>query len=454
MKPKALAATVLAIAAAAAVLAAPSVFPTGTTIYDPAKAWNGYTVLSPLRGNAAVVIDMSGNIVKRWEGFNSAAGGPVRILPGGVAIGAEGSLPGQQAPSLVARDFSGTELWRFDRNEQIEGEDGQLTWVLRQHHDWQREDLPAGYYSPNATPADSMAPPEKTLILTKTMHAREAVAGDATLSDDRLIELGPDGELLWEWSVGDHIEEFGFDDDARQAIRNGAGRGAFDWFHMNSATYLGPNHWYEEGDERFAPDNIIFSSRSASIVAIVNRAGNIVWQIGPDYSATPEMRAIRQVIGQHHAHFIPKGLPGAGNVMVFDNGGASGYGRPTAMAAKGSNIYARPTSRILEINPDTLELVWSYTSSTFFGTNISGAQRLGNGNTLITEGPSGRIFEVTTEGDIVWEYIYPEYQSAGKGAASNSVYRAYRLPYEWLPQLPRPTEEAVTPPIASEFRVN
>ena len=62
------------------------------------------------------------------------------------------------------------------------------------------------------------------------------------------------------------------------------------------------------------------------------RDGKIVWRIGPDFSQSKELRAIRQIIGQHHAHIIPKGLPGAGNLLVFDNGGASGYGfaNPTA----------------------------------------------------------------------------------------------------------------------------
>jgi hypothetical protein len=76
--------------AAAMVWGAPSVFPTGTTIYDPGKAWNGFTVLSPLGTQAALVIDMNGNVVKRWDGFNSSAGGPLRILPGGVVVGAAG----------------------------------------------------------------------------------------------------------------------------------------------------------------------------------------------------------------------------------------------------------------------------------------------------------------------------------------------------------------------------
>ncbi len=61
---------------------------------------------------------------------------------------------------------------------------------------------------------------------------------------------------------------------------------------------------------------------------------------------------------------------------------------------------------------------------------ISSAQRLPNGNTLITEGADGRIFEVTSEHEIVWEYISPYY---GKGRNHNMVYRAYRLPYDWVP---------------------
>ncbi len=116
-----------------------------------------------------------------------------------------------------------------------------------------------------------------------------------------------------------------------------------DWLHLNSAAYVGPNHWYDQGDRRFAPENVIISSREASLLAIVARDGSLVWQMGPDFSASPELRAIRQIVGQHNAHFIPKGLPGAGNLMVFDNGGASGYGRPTSLAlnARGSSPVRR-----------------------------------------------------------------------------------------------------------------
>ena len=110
---------------------------------------------------------------------------------------------------------------------------------------------------------------------------------------------------------------------------------AYDWLHVNSATYVGPNRWFDQGDRRFAPNNVIISSREASLLAIVGRDGSIVWRLGPDFSASKELRAIRQIIGQHHAHFIPKGLPGAGNLLVFDNGGASGYGFANPIAPDG-----------------------------------------------------------------------------------------------------------------------
>jgi hypothetical protein len=433
-------------------IAGPSVFPTGTTIYDPTRTWNGFTVLSPLGTQAAIVIDMNGNIVKRWDGYNLSAGGPARVYPGGFIIGAAGANPPhQESLELVQRDFEGKLLWRFDQNELISLRDGTKVSSLRQHHDWQREDFPAGYYSPEATPANQGA---NTLVLTHTNRVQSKVAPGAMLEDDRILEFSAGGKLLWEWVASEHIEDFHLDKDAREAIASapgsGADRNAFDWLHVNAAAYVGPNHWFDSGDKRFAPNNVIISSRQASFLAILARDGSIVWQLGPDYGATPELRAIRQIIGQHNAHFIPKGLPGAGNLLVFDNGGSSGYGKKSPIALQGDGIYARATSRVLEIDPVTLKLIWSYTSPTFFATNISGAQRLPNGNTMVTEGPDGRVFEVTRDSDIVWEYIFPLYTGT---RSTNSVYRAYRLPYTWIPQLPRPTERSIKRPSPAEFHV-
>ena len=464
--------TVVALAVFSAIgKAGPSVFPTGTTIYDPAKAWSGFTVLSPLQGQAVLVIDMNGKVVKQWDGFNNSAGGPARVLPNGDVIAANGARQGrQESVELVQRDFDGKTIWNFDHNEELPTNDGKTIWSLRQHHDWQREDFPAGYYSPESSPARSGA---NTLILTHTDRRVAAIAGDVLLGDDRLIEVSPTGQILWQWIAGDHIDELGFDTTARASIRGaraGGARGdgaragggprgggpatgapAFDWLHINSATYVGPNRWFEAGDRRFAPNNVIISSREASLLAIVARDGSIVWRLGPNFLESDALRAIGQIIGQHHAHLIPKGLPGAGNLMVFDNGGASGYGPPSGMAPRGTGVFARPSSRVLEIDPVSLKLVWSYTAGAqFFSTNISGAQRLPNGNTLITEGAGGRVFEVTSDRQIVWEWMNAP--AAGTRTPA-TVYRAYRIPYSWLAQLPRPQEKAVTPPANGDFKV-
>ena len=430
---------------------AQSVYPTGTTIYEPARAWNGYTVLSPLQTQAVLVIDMNGNVVKRWEGLNNSAGGPARVLPGGILISASGARPpNQESLELVQQDFDGKVIWQFSHNEQIKTGEGSTIWSARQHHDWQRESLPAGYYSPESAP---VVEGTSTLILTHTNRLQPRVA-DVMLEDDRLVEVSWKGDVLWEWVASDHIDELGFAPDARKAIKAAQSfnkaRGSFDWLHINSAHYVGPNRWFDQGDMRFAPNNVIISSREASLLAIVGRDGKIVWRLGPDFSESKELRAIRQIIGQHHPHIIPKGLPGAGNLMVFDNGGSSGYGAPTAVSPDGSAIHQRAGSRVLELNPVTLELVWSYQGPRFFSTNISGAQRLPNGNTLITEGAPGRLLEVTNDRRVVWEYIYPVFAGA---QGSNAVYRGYRVPYDWIPQITRPVERAVVPPANGSFRV-
>jgi hypothetical protein len=155
---------------------------------------------------------------------------------------------------------------------------------------------------------------------------------------------------------------------------------------------------------------------------------------------------------------IPKGLPGAGNIMVFDNGGAAGYGSPNPGSANGVGAAIRPNSRVLEFNPVTLELVWQYSPETsgmemtsFFSHYISSAQRLPNGNTLIDEGADGRMFEVTPKYEIVWEYVSPFFPNAKE--TQNGVYRAYRVPYEWVPQVNRPAEKAIVPVPNSKMRV-
>ena len=150
--------------------------------------------------------------------------------------------------------------------------------------------------------------------------------------------------------------------------------------------------------------------------------------------------------------------------MVFDNGGAAGYGAPNPGAPDGTWNTLRDHSRVLEINPITLKVDWQFTAleqgfahgeeARFYSRYQSGVQRLPNGNTLITEARHGRIIEVTPECDIVWEYINPHNLLKSNQLFSSNIFRGYRVPYDWVPQVQPSHERAVIPPNNSDFRVS
>ncbi|MDR1134440.1 MAG: aryl-sulfate sulfotransferase, partial [Synergistaceae bacterium] len=437
----------------------PRIYPTGTTYYDNSGAWNGYTVFPSAKG--ALLIDMRGNEVQLWEGL---LGFPNKILPGGYVLGSPGARNPkygfQDHKALLQVDFDGRVVWKFDKNELIEDPGETAGHIARQHHDYQREGSSAGYYAPGAEPRVDGG---NTLILVHR-DAKNGRISDKTLLDDRFIEVNWDGDIVWEWNAADHFDELGFDETAinvlfrnPSVVTNGLG----DWLHVNSLSTLGPNKWYDAGDERFHPDNIIWDARNANILAVTSKkTGEIVWRIGPDFRENQEVEKLGWIIGQHHLHMIPAGLPGEGNMLVFDNGGWGGYGSPGGTSKNGQNAAHRDHSRVIEFNPITLEVEWEYTAINsgfadpfrFYSPYVSAAQRLPNGNTLITEGADGRIFEVTQDHRTVWEYINPHYSSS-MGGTHNMVYRAYRVPYEWIPQFDVLREESIASADVRTYRV-
>lgn len=188
-----------------------------------------------------------------------------------------------------------------------------------------------------------------------------------------------------------------------------------------------------------------------------------MWTLGPNFpgpatgAKTP--RPVDQISGQHDAHLIEPGLPGAGNLIVFDNQGEGGY--PPAPLGLNSG------SRVIEIDPVKKEIVWQYTGEstgrpgwTFSSTFISSARRLPNGNTLIDEGMNGRLFQVTPAGKIVWEYVSPFFAETPVGGAtrgvqvnSNWVYRAQPVPYDWAPAGVSHAEKPVQARNPADFRI-
>jgi hypothetical protein len=147
----------------------------------------------------------------------------------------------------------------------------------------------------------------------------------------------------------------------------------FDMMHTNTIELLKRNI---EGLCR--KDDFLISIRELDLVAVVDaREEKVSWSWGPSI-----------VSKQHHPTLLDNG-----NILLFDNGVSRGY------------------SRVIELDPLKKKIVWEYgdkNNNFFFSPTRGGNQRLPNGNTLITDGHNGRVFEVTPEGEMVWEFYNPE----------------------------------------------
>lgn len=173
------------------------------------------------------------------------------------------------------------------------------------------------------------------------------------------------------------------------------------------------NPWFSRGDERFRPGNLLISARNLNAVFLIDKQSKeAVWTFDAELDR------------QHEALMIGAGIPGHGNILVFDNGS--------------KNVYRYRQSAVIEINPTDNSVVWEYLSNAFISQTGGVEQALPNGNVLIGSSLGGRAFEVTRSGRIVWEWTPPFLTK-----------RPSRYAYDYCPQLValgQPREEAVQPP--------
>lgn len=253
---------------------------------------------------------------------------------------------------------------------------GNVVWEYvddNQHHDFRRLDNGNTIYLAWELMPDTVA--------KKIKGGRPGSDRKDGIWSDYIREVNPDGETVWEWHGYEHMD-----------------------FDSHPLPPTAPRAEYAHGNTIApTPDgNIIVSWRHNDLIAVIDRVtGKFKWaQQNHDWG------------GQHDAQILDNG-----HLMLFANGGNYAGGR---------------FSRVLEIKMESGDIVWSYQGKpryTFYSPHISGAQRLKTGNTLICEGQWGRIFEVTPEGDIVWEYISPFFVTGDaklEDADSNCVFRAYR----------------------------
>jgi hypothetical protein len=168
------------------------------------------------------------------------------------------------------------------------------------------------------------------------------------------------------------------------------------------------------------------------------KGGDLLYRWGHPMNYRAGDPADRALYYQHDVRWIPPGSPGAGNLTLFNNGGGRPDGDYSAVLElvtplQEHGTYAREPGQ--PFGPAAP--VWQYTApekAEFFSSFISGAQRLPNGNTLICQGEAGRVFEVTPDGQIVWEYWNPFEPDAtggdGRGAPAHGLFRATRIPLD------------------------
>jgi len=166
-----------------------------------------------------------------------------------------------------------------------------------------------------------------------------------------------------------------------------------DIFHTNTVEVLDGS--LADRIPAFAEGNVLISIRELDNIAVIDMdAEVVVWGTEGPW------------LKQHQPEVLPNG-----NMLIFDNGGS------------------REQSRIMEFDPVTREIVWVYKGdedNSFHSATCGSQQRLPNGNTLISETDRGRAFEVTHEGEIVWEFFNPA-RAGEEGNYVASLFEMLRL---------------------------
>ncbi|MDB5818740.1 MAG: aryl sulfotransferase [Rhizobacter sp.] len=355
---------------------------TGLIAYDPQLSAGGYTLFAPQTANKVHLIDMLGKVVHEWN-MPVRPGRTAVILPNG-NLGYNGNHP--NSPSI----YGAWSLWHGGAFSEVTPS-GEVVWTYEDpmhHHDAQ--------WLPNGHLLYAACAPLPEEIAARIQGGTAYGKPGAPIYGDVIREVDRSGTLVWEWKCWEHLAPEDF------PIHVGFGRSHWPLINGLGVTKAGL---------------VLMSLRTTSGIIGVERAtGDVTLHIGPD------------VLSHQHA---PVELP-SGNILCFDNGNF----RP------GMHI---PASRIIEIDPVTQQIQWKYADEmlpSFFSPYMGSAQRLPNGNTHITESASGRLFEVTPDQQVVWEYVipyfaeYPDEETAKfSGGHQNSVFQTFRYTKEQLPWL-------------------
>ncbi|MGE4293756.1 MAG: arylsulfotransferase family protein [Desulfovibrio sp.] len=399
-----------------------TVFPTGTTIFNPEKAQDDVYILA-VHPDHVAVMDRNGHEYNSWPVQKNNANLRARLMKNGnlllassyIDMSAKAALT-ESHPTTI-REFA----W-----------DGKVVWeyTVPEGLDWHNEVI-------KLKNGNIMFPAYTTLPKEALAKIKDVdipwwgalKRSQTNMRGDVVMEVNPKtGKTVSEWKTWEHLDVNMF---SPMCPIN-------DWTHMNSIQELPENKWYDSGDKRFTPGNLLLNPRNLDEFYIIDRkSGEVVWSGGHGYKT-----------GLQHCHepnMVEKGLPGEGNILIFDNG----------LFPKTRDRVGQ--SAVVELNPVSGEIEWmyetkGYSNMHFFSKTMGSESRLPNGNTFISEDNAGRLFEVTHDpknpegGEIVWEYVMPSFSQRSR------IYAADYCPQmKAIKRVSKPY--AVVPPSNTDFHV-
>jgi hypothetical protein len=441
---------------------------------NDAKAYKGYTLINTMNSEKSHLIDMEGRIVHTWETNCKPALMPYLLDNGNLLRPGAAPKGAVTAPGFGGRvqelSWDGKLLWDYTFESKNQ----------HPHHDITR--LPNGNI---------------LMIISDRKSAKDAIIAGRRpemvrdlLNADAIIEVRPTGpatgEVVWEWHVWDHLvqehdkskENFGKVSDEPGRVDLNYTQGLFgmgrkplkkdeldklkdlgylggpdgkalpaamsgDWTHFNCVAYNADLDQIMISVHSFSEFWIIDHSTTRSEAAgrtggKYRKGGDLLYRWGNPQAYRSGTNADQRLFHQHNAHWIPKGLPGAGNILVFNNGlrrtdGSYSSVDEIVLPQNKDGTYDRKPGQ--PFGPSKAE--WSYTApkkTDFYAAFISGAQRLPNGNTLICSGTNATVFEITPEKEVVWKFVNPTKGLGGVlggmfGGANlaGGLFRSYRF---------------------------
>jgi hypothetical protein len=439
-----------------------------------AAASDGYVYFSPLLSDTTYLINLDGQVVHTWKSDYAPSGG-LYLLDNGHLL-----RPARE-PDVAVFNGGG----QGGRIQEFSWE-GELVWdwlfasekhLL--HHDI--EPLPNGNILAIAWEA-------KTVDEVRAAGRRPELIPEGGLWPDMVVEIQPlppnDARIVWEWHVWDHLiqnhdpklRNYGDPSEHPERIDINGGEeppelDPEELKRLQALGYVPPDADAEELRSDFLHTNSVAYNSVLDQIALSVPRFNEIWVI--DHSTTTVEAAgssggrwgrggdllhrwgnpqvygrgdekDQQLFAQHDARWVADSMPDGGNLMIFNNDLSGPEGDYSAVIE-----ISLPTDAngryVLQNGPfGPLEPVWTYQApdgTSFHSSFISGAHRLANGHTLITSGAQGRFFEVTLEGEIVWEYWDPHSGQVRMADGSTphpvgentyAVFRATKLPPDHL----------------------